>query len=441
MLDAIVMGGGPAGAVCAAVLARQGRSVLVLERQEFPRFHIGESMLPYMVGLLERHGLLDAVREQGYVVKRGGEFIDPTGTKFFRAGVFRADFAKTGDGRHHETFQVERSHFDRVNLDQARAAGATVREGAQVVGLLEEGGRVVGVRYREGGVEREERARYVVDATGRAGVVANRFGLRRMIEDLRMVAVFHHRDGLDEAHNPGHEGDIQVGSHSDGWIWAIPLSADRISVGTVMHRDRLRGRTPAEAFAEHVERVPRINQRLTGTSATSDFWVETDYSYHSDQVTGPGWVMVGDAGCFGDPMFSGGVLVGMATGAEAAEALGRALDSPADEEQALTGYSNFFKTGYDTYVRLIFSFYEGELLPALAEAHSEAGNLSEADMEMYVVRLLGGDFWSARNPVANALRANPAWSTFSPFEPVHRCPVYPELDVAELGGLAGAVGR
>ncbi len=422
--DAVVIGGGPAGAVCAATLVKQGRSVVVLERQVFPRFHIGESMLPYMVGLLERLGLLDAVKAQGYVVKRGGEFIDPTGTKFFNTGVFRADFSKQGSDRHSETFQVERAHFDQVMLDQAHKAGAQVIHQAQVTELVMTGERITGVHYRHNGQEHELSASYVVDASGRAGTIAHRFGLRKTIDKLRMVAVFRHYDGLDERHNPGHEGDIQIGSHPEGWVWAIPLSRHKISVGTVTPRAVLRGKTPQQVFAEHATRIPRITQRLTGTRPSTQFRIETDYCYHTDQVTGPGWLMVGDAGCFGDPMFSGGVLVAMVTGARAATTIAQALDEPTAENRLTADYANFFKTGYDTYVRLIFSFYESELISALADA---SATISRDKLEMYIVRLLGGDFWSAHNPIAAALRANKEWDTFAPFQPVFGCPIYPEL--------------
>jgi FADH2-dependent halogenase/halogenation protein CepH len=433
--DAIVIGGGPAGAVCAAALAKQGRSVLVLERQAFPRFHIGESMLPYMAGLLERLGLLDAVKKQGYVVKRGGEFIDPTGTKFFGSGIFRADFAKQGAGRHGETFQVERSHFDTVMLEQAEAAGAEVLTTARVTDLLMTGDRMTGVSYEHNDQRHTVHASYIVDASGRAGKIANRFGLRKMIEKLRMVGVFRHYEGLDERHNPGFEGDIQVGSHSDGWVWAIPLSRDKISVGAVMPRTVLRTSEPAQAFEEHLTRIPRIVQRLTGSRPSTEFQVETDYCYHTNHVTGPGWLMAGDAGCFGDPMFSGGVLVAMVTGARAASTVVRALDDPTSETDGMAEYANFFKTGYDTYVRLIFSFYESELVSALADASTHT---SRENLEMYMVRLIGGDFWSAHNPIANALRANRDWDTFDAFEPVFGCPVYPELDELDRAKLAPA---
>ncbi|MGP3688930.1 NAD(P)/FAD-dependent oxidoreductase [Streptomyces sp. IBSNAI002] len=419
-----MIGGGPAGAVSALVLARQGHRVVLLEKDEFPRFHIGESLLPYMMGLFDQIGLREAVEAQGYVPKFGGEFIDPTETKFFE-GVFRADFTKQGEGRHPSAFQVERAKFDKMLTDQAGAAGAEVLFGANVTELLMDGDRMVGVRYERDGRGHELRSAYVVDASGRAGRIAHRFGLRKTLEKLRMVALFRHYEGLDESHNLGVEGDIQVGAHDDGWVWAIPLSKDAISVGTVMPRDVLRATTPEKAFEEHVARIPRITARLTGTRPTTGLRVETDYCYHSDTVIGSGWLMVGDAGCFGDPMFSGGVLVATATAVRAAETIGAALADPAAETRLFDTYSNYFKTGYDTYIRLIHAYYEGELVSVAADA---ARSTRREDLEKYVIRLIGGDFWSEHNPMAQEMRRRTEWDTFAPFRRVYGCPSYPQLD-------------
>ncbi|MFI6875891.1 NAD(P)/FAD-dependent oxidoreductase [Streptomyces sp. NPDC050400] len=422
--DVVVIGAGPAGAVSAYMLAKQGHSVLLLEKEPNPRFHIGESLLPYMMGLFERIGLRDVVAAQGYVPKFGGEFIDPTEKKFFE-GVFRADFTKQGEGRHDNAFQVQRQRFDRMLAEQAQAAGARLLLGANVGELLMDGDRMVGVRYEHDGEQHEVHASYVIDASGRSGRIAHRFGLRKTLEKLRMVAVYRHYSGLDESHNPGVEGDIQVGAHDDGWVWAIPLSKDSISVGTVMPRDVLRGSTPEQLFEEHVARIPRITARLKGTEPAMDLKIETDYCYHSDTVTGPGWLMVGDAGCFGDPMFSGGVLVATATAVRAAETLGEALADPSAEERLLDRYANYFKTGYDTYIRLIHAYYDGELVAMAADA---ARSTDRDTLERYLIRLIGGDFWSEHNSVAAEMRRRKEWDTFEPFQRVYGCPSYPHLD-------------
>ncbi|MGW9715316.1 NAD(P)/FAD-dependent oxidoreductase [Streptomyces albidoflavus] len=418
--DAVVIGGGPGGSTTAATIATAGRSVLLLEKTAFPRFHIGESLLPYMAGLLDQMGLLQEFGENGYVPKWGAEFTDAGGN------FHQVDFADQGPGRHAQTFQVERAHFDNALLDHARKAGAHVLTQAHVDELLFEGDRIVGVRFRRGGESHEVRAAYVVDSSGRSGKIAKAFGLRRSVDQLRMVAVFRHFTGLDENANPGREGDIQIGNHPDGWVWAIPIWKDTISIGTVMRKDHFQGRDPEEVFDNHRERVPRIAERLKGTEASTRISVEADYCYLSDQLAGPGWFVVGDAGCFVDPIFSGGVFLAMVTGQEAARQILAALQGTTTDQELRESYESFYKTGYDTYFRLIHAFYEFNFNFGAYRAHMP-DSISEKDVSL----LLAGDFWSQGNAMARLLREERRWDTFTPFAYRYGCPVYPELELQE----------
>jgi flavin-dependent dehydrogenase len=428
-VDVIVIGAGPAGSTAAAVLAEAGRSVLFLERRTLPRFHIGESQLCYTAELLNQLGLYDEVAAQGFPVKRGAEFVFPDGD--FR----RTDFCDQGPGRQPTTFQVERSHFDQLLAHNARRKGAQLIEQAMVHELLtDDSGRVNGVRYETGGESHTAHARWVLDAGGRASKAAHQFNTRQEIPWLKNVAVFRHFDDLDESQNPGFEGDIQIGGHADGWIWAIPIRSDVISVGAVMPRSVLRaGENPEAVFQEHLSRTPRIEQRLNGATARPDLQIETDYCYYSDTVTGPGWMIAGDAGNFIDPIFSGGTCLAVATGVQCAKTIDRMLDEPERTEELQQTYSNLYKTGYDSYTRLISAYYESDYqLGAYLRKQGFA-----IDRDPWFARILSGDFWTDQNPFTQWLRQQRRWDTFAPFELHNHCPVYPELDAEERAARGG----
>ncbi len=299
-VDVVVVGAGPAGTTAATRLAQARRSVLLLESRSLPRFHVGESLLPKTMPVLRELGVYDRIAEQGYVPKYGVEFIGASGHHV------RVPFRSSA-------FQVERAHFDNTLTQFTRESGATVLEKAPVHELVREGDRVVGVQYQHNGVTRTVRAKYVVDAAGRASKTAKSFGVRKPTERLRMIAAFHHLKGLKEEHNPGYEGDIQVGAHEDGWLWAIPIWPDTISVGTVTPQEVMRASEPEQILKEHETRVERISQRIQGTEQSGGVHVESDYCYYSDTVAGDGWFMVGDAGCFFDPIFSGCVHLATST--------------------------------------------------------------------------------------------------------------------------------
>lgn len=419
-VDVIVIGAGPGGSTTATRLAQAGRSVLALERRKLPRFHIGESMLPTMNVICEKLGMFDRIKAQGYVPKHGAEFSRATSGKYGRV-----PFTAQGPGRHHTTYQVERAHFDQILADHARESGVNLLQEANVLDLIQENGRVVGVRYEHGGKSHVARAQYVVDASGRASKVSQTFGLRNYVERMRMVAVFRHFKGLDEQYNPGEAGDIMIGSHKDGWLWAIPIWPDTISVGSVMKREVLRAGNAEELLTEHIGRIERIAERITNTKPHGDIHVETDYCYYSDTIAGPGWFMVGDSACFFDPIFSGGTFLAMATGFTAAETIDTILADPKRTDELQLRYSNFYKTGYDFYARIIYAYYEGgfNVRHYLASVEDKLGGGAWYENK-WVVRQFCGDFWSEDNKLNQALLQETRWDTFAPFERAWGDPFY-----------------
>jgi FADH2-dependent halogenase len=428
--DVVVIGGGPGGSSAAQTLAAGGLDVLLLERLRFPRFHIGESMLAYGAVLMRRLGVAADLERIGFPFKWGAEFIQRDGR------YQRVDFTEQGGGRRLTTFQVERSEFDDLLLKEAERRGVAVREEAHVSRVLtDDEGRIVGVSYTHEGRPLEARARMVLDASGRAGVITNQhLGARVLNPKLRTVAVFKHFADVDEAKNPGVRGDIQIGSHPDGWIWAIPIRADKLSVGAVTKPETLRGADRERLFEDHVSRVPRIRQRLEGASAVTELKAENDFSYFSETVAGDGFLVVGDAGCFVDPIFSAGVFMALATGIRAGETTLDVLAGRRPEAEAREEYTRFYKTGYDAYFRVIYAYYDHEC--SIGQYLKSTGVWVETE---WIARVLSGDYWSRKNPLAEQLRADDRYGTFAPFEPLYGCPVYPDLDAAEPEG--SSLGR
>lgn len=413
--DAIVIGGGPSGSSYAITMAKAGYSVLQIERDVFPRFHIGESLLPYTADVLDQLGILDRFGGGKFPIKLGLELTSSDG--FLR----RVPLGEIGDGFRNWTYQVERAEFDEILLRSAADAGAEVLQPAKVSGLLFDGERVAGVRYTSGDAEHEVRAKWVVDASGRAGVVARGLKLRQADSNLQMAAVFKHFGNLDESYNPGYEGDTQIGVHPDGWVWAIPIRKDVISIGTMAPAALLRGARPGDLFEEHVKRLPRIAERIRGTDVVRELTGENNFEYHANTLAGAGYFIIGDAGCFSDPVFSAGVFLALATGRRAALETMAILEERTAESESLATYQRFFKTGYETYYRLIRAVYD-KRAPVMGQFIQRMLSGAGVD-EKWRVRTLNGDFWTDTNPFVNLLRQE-KWHLFEPYEPLYGCPVY-----------------
>jgi len=415
--DAIVIGGGPSGVAYAITMSQGGHSVLVLERDKFPRFHIGESFLPYTADMLELLGVLDQMPGNGFPIKRGLDLIVPAGNRLVDLEITGADGYRTW------TYQVERATFDKIMLDAAaEAPGVTVLEEASVKELMFDGERIVGVDYDHEGVSHSATARYVVDASGRAGVIPRSLNLRATDSTLKMAAIFKHFEGLDERHNPAREGDTQIGVHEEGWMWAIPIRDDIISVGAMAPVEVLRNSTAQEVFDRSLARLPRIAERLTGTKVWHEIRGERNFEYHSDTLAGPGYFIVGDSGCFTDPVFSAGVYLALATGRRAALETRDILGGEKSEGAARYSYETFFKTGYETYYRLIRAVYDtrhGVMGTYIRELLMSEG-LGEKDR----VLTLNGDFWNDANRLVLRLREHDEYALFAPFELNLGCPVY-----------------
>ncbi len=420
-VDTVIIGAGPAGATAAITLAQAGRTVLVLERRDFPRFHIGESLSPFMISVFERLNLIDRLRSMNFPEKRGAEFIFPDG------GSWRVRLTSQGPGRPDWTVQVERARFDKMLVEHAEQYGARVLMHANVTQLVFDEDRIVGVVYERDGQQYAVRAKYVVDAGGRASKIVAKYGLRKWIPQLRSIAIYRHHTGLDDTKGPNEPGDIQIAGHEDGWVWTIPTGGGVLSVGAVMRKERFQemtDRTLEDIYTDHIARSPRVVARMADTTPGTDLRLETDYGYFTDTVTGPGWFLVGDAAAFVDPIFSSGVWLAVSTGWSAAQRIDALLDKPEREAEVREDFERLCKTGVDMYARMAFAFYSA------FSHHSESemsGELERIGIEVngpQFTRLLAGDFWSPRNEPAQIMRGNPAWDFFAPFDRIDYCPIY-----------------
>ncbi|MFD3701035.1 NAD(P)/FAD-dependent oxidoreductase [Streptomyces sp. NPDC058646] len=352
--DVIVIGGGPAGATTAGLLAKRGHSVLVLDRERFPRYHVGESLIPAFMKPMEELGLTERMEARGFERKYGGTLV-------WGNNQIPWNFSFGEGGPYAYAYHTRRADLDAMILDRARELGAYVVEDATVKDPIEEDGRVVGVRYALRGLDgiREARASLVIDASGQARVLARKYAEVNWHEQLQNVAVWTY---FDNAHRlPGDEfSNILIEGLEDGWFWAIPIDKGTTSVGYVT-RSATAGATDKsleELFVSEKAKTTKLKELLKDARQSAGYRTARDWSYTNDRFHGDGWVLVGDSAAFVDPLFSTGVALATMAGSALAGIVDKIIKHPEIEEKALDRYATAYMDFFHDIRKFVEQFYD-----------------------------------------------------------------------------------
>jgi flavin-dependent dehydrogenase len=386
LCDVAVIGGGPGGSTAAALLARRGYKVIALEKTHHPRFHIGESLLPMNLPVFERLGVMDKVRALG-VFKRGADFEADN-----ERGYNTYAFARAIGNSPSHAYQVWRQDFDKMLFEHARQCGADTREGHEVVTLEQNGPREARMDVRtDDGRSYGIQTRYVVDASGRDAFLSGKRKLRRKNDQHQSAAIFGHYRGAEP--RVGEDaGNISIYSFGHGWMWMIPLPDGVMSVGAVCRPDYLKhrkGRT-VEFLVNTLKLNPALWQRVQRAELIDNqVRVTGNYSYDSTRMGGPGWVLVGDAFAFLDPVFSSGVYLAMSGAEQAVGVVDAALREPACELALLRKLEKRLRAGMD---RLSFFIYRFNG-PVMQQMFRQPRNTWQ--LEQGVISMLAGDLFDS----------------------------------------------
>jgi len=382
--DVLVVGGGPSGSTVAAMLQRRGYRVIQLEKDRHPRFHIGESLLPCNLPIMEELGVLEKVRELG-VLKLGADF--PSGEGKYQTFHFRRALGHSPP----HAFQVKREEFDQMLFEHARENGVDAREGVKVEKVEVDGvGKVSAVAHDAAGNTLTIRARYFVDASGRDTLLGNALKLKRKNDKHQSAAIFAHFRGVE--HRPGEDaGNISIYNFKHGWCWFIPLRDRVMSVGCVCWPEYLkqrRGRN--EAFLlDTLKMMPDAWARMAAADMTSEVRVTGNYSYTCARMAGPGWVMVGDAFAFVDPVFSSGVYLAMHSGKQAAALVDAVLREPTREAALQAAFTRRIRRGVRVFSWFIYRFNS----PVMRGLFASPRNVWR--VEDGVISMLAGDVFDS----------------------------------------------
>lgn len=361
--DALIIGGGPGGSTAATFLARAGKRVLLLEKERFPRFHIGESLLPYNREIFADMGVLPAIEAANFTPKFGAQFHLGNGTKslalVFRNGKFTREPA---------AFQVERSRFDQILLNHARVSGAEVCEGWTVQRAAS---TATGAELQASGPDGDSvtfRGAFLIDASGRGNLTGNQQGLRQIHPHLRKLAVFGHFSGV--ALDPGETaGDTVIVRSAQRWFWIIPLAPDKTSVGCVLDQDEFaRFKEPPEAAFERLwQSASPMRDRMRAANLLGSIRTTSDFSYFNSRLVEPRLIRVGDAAGFMDPIFSAGVYLAMHSGRLAARLIIDSLAAGDDGADRLRAYEARFFRSMKLYWKMVEGFYTKPFMEVFLE--------------------------------------------------------------------------
>jgi flavin-dependent dehydrogenase len=352
--DVAIIGGGPAGSSAGALLAQAGRSVVIFDKEKFPRFRVGESMLPTSLNTLERMGVKPKIDAHGFLIKHGGEIVSACGKRvrfYFRNGL---------NAKRATAYQVLRSEFDKILLDHAAESGCDVREQTPVDSFEIDHD---GMTLYSGDGQTLARAEYVIDCSGRNCLIGNRYQLKQPFPNLRKFSVFAYYD--DVIRNEGPDGTLtRMVRAKDCWFWMIPLQGRTTSIGVVMDTEKFRelNKTPEDALRDCIAEQPMVNEWMDAAKRVTPVYATGDFSYRNSRLTGDRWLLAGDAAGFVDPVFSSGVYLALLSGEQAADALNQVLGRPLTRTKAFRYYERRIGSVLNVYLRWASAWYTQEFM-------------------------------------------------------------------------------
>ena len=354
--DLIVIGGGPAGSTAASMASRAGLSVILLEREIFPRHHVGESLLPASMPILEELGVSQKIADAGFLPKYGATMV---WGKTDSPWSWR--FSETNTSYPH-AYQVSRSEFDNILIERSAQLGVDVRYGCRVTNVVFKEGRAVGVEYDDPNRGSQFlKCRFILDASGQAAMISGSKNLRQWDDEFKNLAVYAYFEGAERLSKPD-QNNIFVESYENGWIWNIPIRGNISSVGVVVDRDRslelLKKLSVQEFFDSQVNIPPYTSAMLKNAVQVEEPVLIRDWSYVSKDMAGNGWATVGDAACFIDPLFSSGVHMALMSGVLASAYAVTCLESPDMAEQTMIVYEELIRREYTLFRELASLFYK-----------------------------------------------------------------------------------